>query len=251
MKRDETMKPKIAILLYDGVTALDFIAPLQAWAMFADIHLVSATGVPIVADCNVVMHANCSFETCPDDLDVLFVPGGMSTFELMMDETTTRFIREKGLGARYVTSVCNGSLILAAAGLLDGYRAATHWAAIHILEMFETVEVVPDRVVIDRNRMTGGGVTAGLDFGLVVLAELLGEQVAKNAQLMLEYHPAPPFDAGHPSIADPVTIAQVKGTLAGFDRIGVANAQTLRQRRMSRGQGDLAPVGESADVGAN
>ncbi|MET4897087.1 DJ-1/PfpI family protein [Sphingomonadaceae bacterium jetA1] len=227
----EAGRPRIAILLYDGLTALDFIAPHQAWAMFADVFLVSRDGAPITTDSAIVIHATHCFETCPEQLDVFFVPGGMATFDLMLDVETIEFVRAQGEQARYVTSVCNGAMVLGAAGLLDGYRAATHWATRHMLGLTGDVEVVPDRVVIDRNRLTGGGVTAGLDFGLTVLARLQGEQVAKNAQLILEYNPAPPFNAGHPSVADEETIAQVKAFLSQMDDHGLAQAREVKRQR--------------------
>jgi len=227
----EAKRPMIAILLYDGLTALDFIAPHQAWCMFAEIALVSKAGKPITTDSGIVMHATYSFETCPSDLDVFFVPGGMATFDLMLDTETVDFVRERGGAARLVTSVCNGAVVLGAAGLLDGYRAATHWATYEMLKLTGSVEVVPDRVVIDRNRMTGGGVTAGLDFGLVVLSELLGEQVGKNAQLILEYNPAPPYNTGHPSVADKETLGQVNAFLSDFNDHGMEQARKVQQRR--------------------
>jgi len=227
----QATRPRIAILLYDGLTALDFIAPHQAWCMFADIFLVSKDGEPITTDSAIVMHATHSFETCPQDLDVFFVPGGMSTFDLMLETETVEFVRERGERARFVTSVCNGAIVLGAAGLLDGYRAATHWATYEMLKLTGTVEAVSDRVVIDRNRLTGGGVTAGLDFGLIVLSKLLGEQVGKNAQLILEYNPAPPFETGHPSIADEETLGQVTAFLQDFNDHGMAQARKVQERR--------------------
>lgn len=227
----EAQRPQIAVLLYDGLTALDFIAPHQAWSIFADVILVSKDGDPITTDSAIVMHATHSFATCPEKLDVFFVPGGMATFDLMLDAETVDFVRTRGEQARYVTSVCNGALILGAAGLLDGYRAATHWATYDMLGLTGDIELVADRVVIDRNRMTGGGVTAGLDFGLTVLAQLLGDQVAKNAQLILEYNPAPPFNAGHPSVADEGTLSQVQAFLSNMNDHGMDQARKVQQRR--------------------
>lgn len=227
----EAKRPTIAILFYDGLTSLDFIAPHQAWCMFADVFLVSKNGDPITTDSGIVMHATHSFETCPQDLDVFFVPGGMSTFEVMLDPETTAFVRSRGEKAKYVTSVCSGAVILGASGLLDGYRATTHWATYDMLKLTGDIEVVSDRVVVDRNRMTGGGVTAGLDFGLVVLSQLLGEQVGKNAQLILEYNPAPPYNTGHPSVADEETLKQVDAFLHGFNAHGMNQALEVQKRR--------------------
>jgi transcriptional regulator GlxA family with amidase domain len=228
-------RPLIAILLYDGLTALDFVAPHQAWCMFADIALVSRNGDPITTDGGIVMHATHSFADCPRELDVFFVPGGMSTFDLMLDTETVDFVRECGESARFVTSVCNGAIVLGAAGLLDGYRAATHWATYEMLKLTGDVEAVPDRVVIDRNRMTGGGVTAGLDFGLVVLSQLLGDQIGKNAQLILEYNPAPPYNTGHPSVADDETMSQVNAFLSDYDAHGMKQARAVQALRASAG----------------
>ncbi len=133
---------------------------------------------------------------------MLFVPGGFGTNEAMKDDEIAEFLAEAGKTARYITSVCSGSLLLGMAGLLDGYRAATHWALYDVLEALG-VEAGRERVVADRNRFTGGGVTAGIDFGLTLLAELRGEQVAKMTQLMMEYDPKPPFNTGHPRVAGP------------------------------------------------
>src|SRR5258707_14760477 len=130
------------------------------------------------------------------------------------DEEVLAFLAARGARAQYVTSVCGGSLILGAAGLLRGYRATTHWTGIDVLALFGA-EYAEGRVVVDRNRITGGGVTAGLDFGLVVLAKLLGEDVAKLTQLMLEYAPAPPFDAGTPEAAGPELTAMARAGSAG------------------------------------
>src|SRR4029450_3727030 len=129
---------------------------------------------PIISDSGISILPTDTFETCPRDLDVLFVPGGMGTADVMEDAPTLRFLAIRAETAGYVTSVCSGSLILAAAGLLDGYRATTHWTSLDVLAAFG-VEVERRRVVVDRNRITGGGVTAGIDFGLTLVALLRGE----------------------------------------------------------------------------
>ena len=128
---------------------------------------------------------------------------------MLEDETLLEFLRVQGRQAAYVTSVCTGSLLLGAAGLLSGYRAATHWMSMDLLALFGAIPVA-ERVVVDRNRITGGGVTAGIDFGLVVAAELAGEDAARRIQLMMEYDPAPPFDAGSPLRASPEVVAAVR-----------------------------------------
>jgi cyclohexyl-isocyanide hydratase len=203
---------KYAMLLYPGLTLLDLVGPQAAWGLHGDTHLVWKTKGPVRSDSGVEMVANTTFEDCPYDLDVLFVPGGFGTWEAMEDQEVRDFLQSRGPKAKLVTSVCTGSIILAAAGLLDGHRCATHWSSYDILEEFP-VQAVRERVVVDRNRITGGGVTAGIDFGLSVLAQLLGEDVAKITQLMLEYDPAPPFNSGSPSVAEPHIIAAVMGIL--------------------------------------
>ena len=140
---------------------------------------------------------------------MLFVPGGPGVGGAMEDETCMAFLREQGAQAAYVTSVCTGALLLAAAGLLDGYRATTHWLSLGLLRKFD-VDVAEERVVTDRNRITGGGVTAGIDFGLVLAAQWHGEETAKKIQLMMEYDPAPPFSSGSPRNADLVLLKSTR-----------------------------------------
>ena len=184
----------VAMLAFPGMTLLDLAGPQAVWGLHADTYLVWATLDPISTDTGVTILPTHTFETCPRKVDILFVPGGFGTWDAMENEAALRFLREQATGARYVTSVCTGSIILAAAGLVGTRRAATHWAAYPALEELG-VEAVHDRVVTDGNLITGGGVTAGIDFGLTVLATLRGDDVAKAAQLMLEYDPRPPFDA--------------------------------------------------------
>lgn len=162
-------------------------------------HLFWKTLDPVMTDTGVGLVPTATFADAVTELDVLFVPGGRDTNTAMKDDEIVAFLVKAGRGARYVTSVCTGSLLLGMAGLLDGYRAATHWACYDVLEALG-VETGRERVVIDRNRFTGGGVTAGIDFGLTPLAALRGEEAAKVTQLMLEYDPAPPFNTGHPRV---------------------------------------------------
>ncbi|MFJ9377281.1 DJ-1/PfpI family protein [Streptomyces sp. NPDC101455] len=197
------------MLLYPGLTLLDLVAPHAAFSPTAETHLVWKTTAPVRSDSDVAVHPTTTFADCPSDLDVLFVPGGMHQAATAADEEVLEFLADRGARARYVTSVCGGSLILGAAGLLRGYRATTHWSGIEALALFDA-EYAEGRVVVDRNRITGGGVTAGLDFALVVLAELLGDETAKLTQLMLEYAPAPPFDAGTPETAGPELTAMAR-----------------------------------------
>lgn len=203
----------VAMLAYPDITLLDLVGPQAVWAFHADTYLVWATLDPIVSDSGVTIVPTHTFETCPRDVDILFVPGGFGTWDVLENEAALVFLREQAKTARYVTSVCTGSIILAAAGLLEGRRAATHWSTYPILEELG-VEGDHQRVVIDGNRISGGGVTAGIDFGLTVLATLRGEEVAKTTQLMLEYNPEPPFDAGSPDRAGDRIVALVTAALS-------------------------------------
>jgi cyclohexyl-isocyanide hydratase len=200
-------KLQIAMLLYPGLTLLDLIGPQTVFSWFADIHLVWKTKDLISSDTGISVRPTSSFKDCPKDLDILFAPGGFGQQAIMQDSEVLAFLAGRGARARYVTSVCSGSLLLGAAGLLKGYKATSHWAARELLSGFGA-EPVDARVVVDRNRITGGGVTAGIDFGLVVLAKLRGEDAAKLTQLAMEYDPEPPFDAGSPKSAGPAIVEQ-------------------------------------------
>jgi len=215
---------QIGILLYPEVTLLDFAGPQAALGMHGKTHLLAKTMEPVSSDFGVSVMPTATFENCPKNLDVLLVPGGSGSNAAMQDAETLEFLAEAGKTARYVTSVCSGSLILGAAGLLDGYKAATHWIAYDALEALG-VEGVHQRVVIDRNRISGGGVTAGIDFGLTLLAELRGETVAKVTQLAMEYDPKPPFNVGTPELAGPELTGIVMGMTAEMRNETIAIAQ--------------------------
>ncbi len=196
----------IGFLVYPDVTQLDFTAPHQVFGCLPTVklHLLWKNLEPIRAQDGLMILPTTRFEQCPP-LDVLCVPGGgAGQVALLTDSEVLNFLR--GQTATYITSVCTGSLLLAAAGLLDGYRAACHWSFREHLAAFG-VEVSTERVVVDRDRITGGGVTAGLDFGLAIAAQLCGEETAKTIQLLLEYDPAPPFNCGSPETADRKTRA--------------------------------------------
>jgi cyclohexyl-isocyanide hydratase len=195
---------QIGFLIYPGVIQLDVMGALQVLAFppNIDIHLIGKTLEPIVTNESIVLTPSKTFTDCPQ-LDVICVPGGgMGQVAVMADTATLAFLQHQSTHAQYVTSVCTGSMILAAAGLLQGYKATCHWAFRDQLAMFG-VEVVPERVVVDRNRITGAGVTSGIDFGLTVISRLCDEDTAKMTQLMLEYQPTPPCDAGTPETAGP------------------------------------------------
>src|SRR6185436_12103163 len=162
---------QIGMLLYPGLTLLDLIGPQTTLGIHGQTHLIAKSLEPIASDSGIAIVPTTTYDECPRKLDELFVPGGMGTAEVMEDADTLRLLDARARTAGYVTSVCSGSLILAAAGLLQGYRATAHWSSLDVLAAFG-VEVEPRRVVVDRNRITGGGVTAGIDFGLTLLAQL-------------------------------------------------------------------------------
>jgi len=200
----------IGMLLYPRLTQLDLTAPFELFHRVPDtkVHLVWKETTPVIADSGLGLLPTMTLAAAPP-LDVVFVPGGSGVDEIMTDPTVLGFLRTQAERARYVTSVCTGALVLGAAGLLRGYRAATHWAYMDLLPL---VGAIPthDRVVVDRNRVTAGGVTAGIDFGLRIVAELAGEGFAKSTQLAIEYDPAPPFRSGHPRVAEPAILDAAK-----------------------------------------
>jgi len=207
---------RIAMLLYPGMTALDVVGPQNLLAGLApgNLHLVAATTGPVSSDTGIDLVATTSYADCPADLDVLFVPGGDSTPAQMQDAATLAFLRDRASRAQWVTSVCTGSLILGAAGLLDGYRATSHWCVRgSVLPLLGAIPV-DERVVFDRNRVTAAGVSAGLDFALALAARLRGEDYARTAQLVAEYTPQPPFDAGSPT-AESLTITRAALEILG------------------------------------
>ncbi len=212
------MKPiEVGMLLYPGLTLLDLIGPQTVLAQAANIHLAWKTRDTVITDTGVGINPTATLNECPQDLDVLFVPGGQGMIGVMNDPEVLAFLADRGARAQYVTSVCSGSIILGAAGLLRGYKATSHWAAADLLPLFGA-EPTEGRVVIDRNRITGGGVTAGIDFGLVLLAELCGDETAKLTQLLLEYDPRPPFDAGSPKGAGPALTEQLLKSIEPINR---------------------------------
>lgn len=165
------------------------------------------TGI-IQAEGGLLLQPEVALANCPQ-LDVIFVPGGTGINALLTNTAILQFLRDQALKAKYITSVCTGALVLAAAGLLDGFKATTHWRSLELLRMFG-VETLEERVVKDRSRITGGGVTAGIDFGLVLTALIGGDEAAKIVQLQLEYNPAPPFRAGSPHTAGLPVLQQAK-----------------------------------------
>ncbi|MCU1736193.1 MULTISPECIES: isonitrile hydratase [Pseudomonas] len=191
----------IGFLLFPKVQQLDLTGPYDVLASLPDarIHLIWKDLAPITSSTGLVFTPTTTFEDCPP-LDVICIPGGAGVGALMEDAETLSFIVRQAAQARYVTSVCTGSLVLGAAGLLQGRKATTHWAYHHLLAPLGAIPV-KDRVVRDGNLLTGGGITAGIDFALALVAELVGAQEAQAIQLQLEYAPAPPFNAGSPETA--------------------------------------------------
>jgi cyclohexyl-isocyanide hydratase len=210
---------QIGLLVFPKVTQLDLTGPVQVFSSVpgANLHLIWKRIEPVQSDSVLVLTPTVTFADCPQ-LDVICVPGGVGSDDLLNDEEVLAFLRKQAEGAKFVTSVCTGSLVLGAAGLLRGYRAATHWTAMDNLSAFGATPT-RSRVVVDRNRVTGGGVTAGIDFALTLVSKLVDEKTAQAIQLRLEYNPAPPFNAGSPDTAPAEVLALIN------ERIGPHKAR--------------------------
>jgi cyclohexyl-isocyanide hydratase len=225
MARIMPSKPmEVALVVYPGFFPFDVLGTKAVFdqLLSTNVHIVSKDLNPVAAGRHVQLLPSKTFETCPTNLDVLFLPGGGDgTVAAMRDPAMMAFLKKQAPTTRYITSICTGSLVLGAAGLLKGYRATTHWVTHEVLAMLGATPV-HDRVVEDRNRITGGGVTAGIDFGLTLVARLTSERYAKAVQLNLEYDPAPPFKAGDPRGAG----KQITGALRTMYRGIVANAES-------------------------
>ncbi|WAJ28291.1 DJ-1/PfpI family protein [Antarcticirhabdus aurantiaca] len=212
------MTLRFGILCFPGVQQLDLTGPYEVFASArgAAVHLVWKDLRPVRSATGLMLTPDTTFAEAPD-FDVLCIPGGSGVNALLTDETVLAFIRTKAATARFVTSVCTGALVLGQAGLLAGKRAATHWNAMDFLPAFGAIPV-SERVVQDGSLITAGGVTSGIDFGLTVVAELLGREEAETIQLALEYAPAPPFDAGLPATASGAVVEAAKARMAGSRR---------------------------------
>lgn len=199
----------VGLLLFPDLTQLDLTGPYEVFARMpeAQVHLVAERLEPVRSELGLTIQPTDTFASAPR-LDVLCVPGGPGVSQALQSEATLAFLRREAQTARYVTAVCTGALVLGAAGLLKGYRATTHWMSLDLLPLVGAIPV-RERIVIDRNRITGGGVTAGIDFALRVAAELCGQSVAEGIQLAIEYNPAPPFRAGSPQTAPADVLARV------------------------------------------
>lgn len=206
----------VGFVMYPGMTALDIVGPQTVFSSLPDIEIrrIWKALEPIETDDGMKILPDTTFADCPS-LDVICIGGGLEQMPVVDDSEMLEFLRKQGSTAKFITSVCGGSIFLAKAGLLQGYRAATHWAMREDLAKLG-VEVGTERVVIDGNRMSGGGVTAGIDFGLTIAKALRGEEAAKIAQLLIEYDPAPPFDAGSPEKAGSELVQKALRFAAGY-----------------------------------
>jgi cyclohexyl-isocyanide hydratase len=207
----------IGMLIFPRLTQLDMTGPYEVLARMPNtkVHLVAHSMAPVTTDRGMQIVPTITFADCPQ-LDLVMVPGGPGQQDLMEDAVVLDFLRKQARGAKYVTSVCTGSLVLGAAGLLKGKRATSHWAALEHLKPLGATPV-SEKVVMDGNIITGAGVTSGIDFALAVAAVLEGEEVARQIQLQIEYDPSPPFNSGSPATASKETLALVKSRLTPLD----------------------------------
>ena len=215
----------IGMLIFRDMTQLDFTGPYEVFVQIpgCEIKVIATSLQPVAAKGGLRFIPDTTTGDAPQ-LDLIFVPGGPGVGALMQDREVLEFLRHQAERARYVTSVCTGALVLGAAGLLKGYRATTHWLSLELLPIFGATPA-PDRVVIDRNRITGGGVTSGIDFALVIAGEIAGADTAKEIQLLIEYNPAPPFACGHPATADAAIVDKVRRTRSAIQAARLEQAK--------------------------
>ena len=223
---------RIGLLLFPDITQLDMTGPYEVFTKLpgAEVHLVAKTMNPVMANGGMQILPTTTLALCPP-LDLVCVPGGPGMNALLEDRETLEFLRARSGSTRWMTSVCTGALVLGAAGLLRGKRAATHWMSRDMLTAFGAIPVA-ERVVMDGNIITGGGVTAGIDFALTVAAEVFGEDLAKSIQLGIEYDPQPPFDAGSPERAGDTIVEQA--------RAGASARQAVRAAAVARAAAALS-----------
>ena len=224
----------IGMVVFPGFELLDLAGPLDVFARAPETRAltIAKTSAMVIPDLAPAIVPDHSLEDAPP-FDVLFVPGGHGLSGALQDEELLDFVAERGASARYVTSVCTGSLVLGAAGLLSGKRATTHWRYLDLLVLTGAIPV-SQRVVEDGRAITGAGVTAGIDFGLALVAVLHSPDVAKRIQLGLEYDPAPPFRAGHPSVASAEDVrAYTRDTEARYEERRDLLGAAVRRRARS------------------
>jgi len=238
------MPVEIGFLVFPNVQQLDLTGPYEVFASWPDarVRLIWKHREPIVSATGLRLLPDETFDDCPQ-LDVVCVPGGVGINPLLVDEAVLAFLRRQAKATRFVTSVCTGALVLGTAGLLRGKRATTHWASHDLLAAFGAIPT-QGRVVRDGGLMTGGGVTAGVDFALTLVAELAGLATAQAIQLNLEYAPAPPFDAGSPETAPAEIVARVRkrGAAVRAERERLI-AAAVRKGLSSPSREDVATTG--------
>ncbi len=220
----------VGMVLFDAMTQLDLTGPYEVFARMPGtrVILIASTRSPVRTEWGLTITPDFSIDDSPE-FELLCVLGGWGVNAALEDTALLAFLRLRATHARFVTSVCSGALLLGAAGLLRGYRASTHWQSLELLRMFGA-EPVTQRVVRDRNRITGAGVTSGIDFALVVAAELFGDMVAQQIQLAIEYAPDPPFHAGSPYSSP----ESVRRAVAGAAEIALANRRAIIERVAQR-----------------
>jgi cyclohexyl-isocyanide hydratase len=220
----------IGMVIFPRLTQLDMTGPYEVLARVPNtkVHLVAHSMAAVKTDRGMEILPTTTFASCPH-LDLVMVPGGPGQQDLMEDEVVLEFLRRQARGAKYITSVCTGSLVLGAAGLLKGKRATSHWAALEHLKPLGATPV-SEKVVMDGNIITGAGVTSGIDFALAVAAILEGEEIAKQIQLQIEYDPSPPFNSGSPQTASPEMLALVKSRLAPLNEQRRAVAERVGKK---------------------
>ncbi len=220
----------IGLLIFPKMTQLDFTGPFEVFARIPEtqVHVLWKTIEPVTSDTGLALLPTTTLDDCPD-LDLICIPGGPGQIALMDDEQILTFVRKQGGRAKFVTSVCTGALVLGAAGLLKGYKAGTHWMSHDQLAYFGALPVA-NRIVVDRNRITGGGVTAGIDLALYVASLIADEPTARAIQLALEYDPAPPFNSGSPEAAGPEAAAAARQRAAAMLSERLAATKRAAQR---------------------
>ncbi len=204
------MKKHVTMILFNKVTILDFIGPYEIFTRIKDwdVHIVSLEKGEIICEGGMKILVQEELKDI-SETDILFIPGGTGINDVIQNSNFIQEIQRLGQKSKYITSVCTGSLALATARLLDGFKATTHWRSLPFLKKFPIVPV-ENRVVVDRNRITAGGISSGIDFGLQLIAEIEGDEIAKEMELWIEYNPEPPFRVGHPKLAPSELLEKVK-----------------------------------------